>query len=370
MAHVSLRGVSKSYGAEPAVRQVSFDVADGEFMVLLGPSGSGKSTLLKLIAGIEALDEGEIWVDGSRVDEVMPRWRDVAMVFQSYALYPHMSVEANLCFPLKCAGLSRAEISERVGAAAEMLELGPLLARRPGQLSGGQQQRVALGRAIVRKPKAFLMDEPLSNLDAKLRARTRLELTRLHDRLGATTIYVTHDQVEALTMAHRVAVLHHGHLHQVAPPEVVYEHPADLVVADFLGSPPMNCLRARIAWADTQLRVSGPGFHLAFPRERLDASLRAGWAGGPSEVVFGVRPEYVGLGDCGGGPSLGAIVERSELIGSERIVHLSCEAATLAARVPARSAPAPGTRVELSVAPEGVRLFDPANGLCLAPQGK
>ncbi|MGI9032748.1 MAG: ABC transporter ATP-binding protein [Acidimicrobiales bacterium] len=366
MARVELRDLTKRYGEVTAVDRVSIDVADGELLVLLGPSGSGKSTILKLVAGIEAPDGGEVWVGNERVDNLLARHRDVAMVFQSYALYPHMSVAANLAFPLRSTGVARDETRKRVADVAELLGIEGLLDRRPGQLSGGQQQRVALGRAIVRRPKAFLMDEPLSNLDAKLRARTRLELTRLHERIGATTVYVTHDQVEAMTMGHRIAVIEDGVVRQLDQPEVVYEHPSDLVVADFVGSPPMNVLPVRLVCGDGALALTGDGVDLSFPVGDLDPRVRAVLGQSPADVVAGVRPEYLSVGtEPGRGDTVAARVERVELLGSERVVHLSLGTTMVAARVPATVRPTAGEGVTVRVTAAGIRLFDLATGRSL-----
>ena len=367
MARVRLHHLTKRYGSVTAVDDVSLEVFDGEFLVLLGASGSGKSTILKLIAGIETPDAGEVWIGDERVDTLLSRHRDVARVFQSYALYPHMSVAANLAFPLRSGGMGRQDATTRVAEVATLLGLDGLLDRRPGQLSGGQQQRVALGRAIVRRPKLFLMDEPLSNLDAKLRANTRLELTRLHDRLNATTMYVTHDQVEAMTMGHRIAVIDSGVVRQVDEPEIVYEHPADLVVADFVGSPPMNIVRVRRELHSAELVLAGQGVTLRFPRAALDPRLAAVVGDAPADVVFGVRPEYLRLGDeLGPDQTFRARVERVELLGSERVVHLAVGTTLLAARVPATIRPTPGEEVPVGIAANGVRLFDPATNLLVS----
>jgi multiple sugar transport system ATP-binding protein len=369
MSTLSISHLSKRYGSVTALDDVSLEVADGELLVLLGPSGSGKSTVLKLIAGIEEADSGEISIDGARVDTLVPQRRDIAMVFQSYALYPHMSVFANLAFPLRSANVAKAEVAERVAEVARLLELEELLARRPGQLSGGQQQRVALGRAIVRRPKAFLMDEPLSNLDAQLRARTRLELSRLHERLGATTIYVTHDQVEAMTMGHRIAVIHQGVLHQVDTPEAVYEHPADLTVADFVGSPPMNTLRLRASLDNDTLCLASEGASLQVDVGFLDPSLHAAARNPPAELVLGFRPEHVALGEPGSalGVAIGtATVERVESLGNERIVYSRIASALVSARAPSASPKLrPGARVDVTVAARGLRMFDVAGGSSL-----
>jgi multiple sugar transport system ATP-binding protein len=268
MAPLSLRNVQKSYGSAAVIHGVSVDIADGEFVVLVGPSGCGKSTLLRMIAGLEPITGGEIEIGGRVVNELEPKDRDIAMVFQNYALYPHMSVEKNMGFSLEHRGASKAEIAERVDWAADILGLKPLLQRRPGQLSGGQRQRVAMGRAIVRNPQVFLFDEPLSNLDAKLRVVMRGEIKRLHQRLGTTTIYVTHDQVEALTMADRIVVMNAGKVEQIGTPAELFDRPANIFVAGFIGSPAMNFLAGT-------LLGDAPG------------------------VVIGVRPEHFELAETG-----------------------------------------------------------------------
>ncbi len=282
MARLQIDAVSKRFGATDAVREVSLDIADGEFMVLLGPSGCGKSTLLRLIAGLETPTSGRVLLDGRDITGAAPQQRDLAMVFQSYALYPHLTVERNIAFPLRARRLSRALIAEQVAEVAAALELTPLLRRRPAALSGGQRQRVASARAMVRDPGAFLMDEPLSNLDAKLRSATRAELIALHRRLGATFLYVTHDQVEAMTMATRIALFEDGALAQVGPPEELYDRPRSTFVAGFLGAPPMNLLSATVTERDGRLRVVAEG---------LDAALGIAGAHGDLAVTVGVRPE-------------------------------------------------------------------------------
>lgn len=373
MPGLSLRGVTRRYGSDTAVNNVSLDVADHELLVLLGPSGSGKSTLLKMIAGIDDVDSGEIWLGERRIDRLPARDRDVAMVFQSYALYPHMSVFENLAFPLRSTGVRRSEVRQRVDDVAEVLELSKLLRRRPHQLSGGQQQRVALGRAIVRRPALFLMDEPLSNLDAKLRMRTRLELVRLHERLGVTTVYVTHDQVEAMTMGHRIAIIDHGVLHQVDAPDRVYDRPADLFVADFIGSPPLNLMPVDATLADGAITFSAEKFELHFPGT-VAAGLQLGHA--PTAVVLGVRPEQMVIGaDLPRGQLVTARVERVEMLGHERLVYVQCGSFVWCVRAPASEPARPGDRVTVGFQGEGVRLFDPASGrsltdttVCLPPR--
>jgi multiple sugar transport system ATP-binding protein len=288
MAVVKLEGLTKIYegSKEPAVKDITFQVEDGEFMVLLGPSGCGKSTVLRMIAGLETISDGELSIDGRLMNNVPAKDRDIAMVFQSYALYPHMKVRDNLAFGLKRRGIPKIKVNRRVEQVAESLGLTPYLNRRPHALSGGQRQRVAVGRAIVRDPKVFLFDEPLSNLDAALRVSTRNELVNLHERLGATTIYVTHDQVEAMTMGSRICIINEGQLVQIGPPMEVYRRPANTFVAGFLGSPPMNLLPAdleRSAQGRLSLRIGRQT--VSVPRE-WNALME-----GPSKVVFGIRPE-------------------------------------------------------------------------------
>jgi ABC-type sugar transport system ATPase subunit len=322
MAQLTIDHVGKDHGATRVLGDVSLSVADGELLVLVGPSGCGKSTLLRCIAGLEELSRGAILMDGVDISRAEPRDRDIAMVFQSYALYPHLSVRDNLAFGLKMRKTPKDEIARRIGAAAEMLGLGALLDRRPAQLSGGQRQRVAMGRAVVRRPKVFLFDEPLSNLDAALRGQMRVELMRLHQRLGATMVYVTHDQVEAMTLANRIAVLNQGALMQVGPPGELYARPANLFVARFLGTPEMNVIDARAAQAS-----------------RLCAAL-------PQEAAsVGVRAEDLQLGAGG----VGAQVDVVEHLGPEALVHLRVEMIELCARVDARHVPRPGERVTVSV---------------------
>ena len=345
---VELRGAEKRYGEVVAVRALDLEVRPGELMVLVGPSGCGKSTLLRLIAGLIEPTAGEVWIGGRRVDDVEPGARDVAMVFQSYALYPHMTVAGNLGFGLRVRGTPRTEIERRVAEAAAALGLTELLSRKPGELSGGQRQRVALGRAMVRDPGVFLFDEPLSNLDAELRLRTRDEIAALHRRLGTTMIFVTHDQVEALSLGQRVAVMDQGRLHQVGTPDEVYRRPANLFVAGFVGSPPIN----RIALArDDAGRLAGGPFALQAPS-------------GVDRATVGVRPEDLAVartreGD-GDAPGFRAGVLRVEALGSEQRVHLDGpgDAAWVARAAPALRVD-PGDRVSVSVAWERSHLFGP-----------
>jgi multiple sugar transport system ATP-binding protein len=287
MAAVRLHNLSKRFGQVVAVENLTLEISDREFLVLVGPSGCGKTTALRMVAGLEQATAGEIYIGERLVNDISPKDRDIAMVFQNYALYPHMTVYDNMAFGLKLRRLSRTEIARRVRESAQMLGLSDLLARRPKELSGGQRQRVALGRAIVREPKVFLMDEPLSNLDAKLRVQTRAELSKLHRRLGITTVYVTHDQVEAMTMGDRIAVLKDGVLQQVDTPMQVYHHPANLFVAGFIGSPAMNFIAAAIVAQDGECIIDAGDFRLRLPAahaERVREHVGR-------QVILGVRPE-------------------------------------------------------------------------------
>jgi sn-glycerol 3-phosphate transport system ATP-binding protein len=353
MAEVLIRGVRKTYpGGVEAIKGVDCAVADGEFLVMLGPSGCGKSTLLRMVAGLEAITGGEVSIGGRVVNDVEPKDRDIAMVFQNYALYPHMSVYDNMAYGLKIRGMPKAEIESRVRAAADILELGPLLERKPRQLSGGQRQRVAMGRAIVREPAVFLFDEPLSNLDAKLRNQMRVEIKRLQDRLGITSLYVTHDQVEAMTLADRIMVMNAGRAEQVGTPMEVYHRPASLFVAGFIGSPAMNVLPARVSGDGGTIEVEG-GHRVPVPAGmRLDP-------GRP--VTLGVRPEHLVLG---AGDRVGDVAVRVELVealGADTIVHgrLDQSGATLVARLPGSARAVAGDTLHFGIAEGEIHVFDP-----------
>ena len=360
MAAVEFSRVTKRFGATTAVDGFDLRVEDGEFLVLLGPSGCGKSTVLRLLAGLEEASDGTISIGGRRVDGIDPKDRDLAMVFQSYALYPHMTVAKNIAFPLRPRGIAKADRDRMTREAAEILGLASLLDRKPAQLSGGQRQRVALARAIVRHPEVFLMDEPLSNLDAKLRTQTRTELVELQRRLGTTFLYVTHDQIEAMTMAHRVAIMEAGRLQQVGSPQAVYDRPANLFVARFVGSPPMNIISGVLEPASRLVSVAGAAIP-APPRlcERFSARVAV-----PIEV--GVRPEHLRLTDATrAGPRLSATVSLVEELGHEQLVHaVTVGGVSITVRLPslggglAPRALAPGANVQLAVDPIDVHLFD------------
>jgi multiple sugar transport system ATP-binding protein len=362
MAAIELKQVSKFYGAGPAaVAEASLEIRDGEFMILLGPSGCGKSTTLRMIAGLESVSSGEIRIGGRRVNELAPRDRNIAVVFQSYALYPHMTVGENLAFGLKMHKLPRAEIEKRVAEVAAMLGISAFLGRKPAALSGGQRQRVALGRALVREPAAFLLDEPLSNLDARLRADMRLELVKLHRQLGATILHVTHDQVEAMTMGERICIMKDGRIVQVGEPLEVYRNPANTFVAGFLASPPMNLIAGRLAAeAGGGLLLEAAGLCLALPAPVA----RAHGAEAGRSVILGVRPEdlHAAPGAPGWLPIEGSVVAL-EVLGAEVILVLGLAGSPpveISARL-GRDYRAPiGSRQRLYLDTAEIRLFDPA----------
>jgi len=352
VAEVTLRSVRKVYpNGHVAIDDASFGIRDGELLVLVGPSGCGKSTLLRLIAGLEEASSGSILIGERDVTRLEPRDRDIAMVFQSYALYPHMTVARNLGFGLELRGHDAAEIEKRVKQAAETLELTQFLDRLPRQLSGGQRQRVALGRALVRHPQVFLLDEPLSNLDAKLRASTRAEIARLHRALGTTMIYVTHDQVEAMTLGQRIVVLDKGVIQQIDAPMQIYERPVNLFVAGFLGNPAMNFFRG-------QLRdgvLTGSGSQLRLPTVKAQAG---------HEIVAGVRPEDLHIVESSAAPGGGltGTVELLESVGSEAFIHATSGGWKLIARSSPYNLPAVGARITLQPAPDRIHFFDAQTG--------
>ena len=384
MAEIVLDHVSKRYpdGATP-VRDLSLTIGDGEFLILVGPSGCGKSTTLNMIAGLEDITEGELRIGGQRVNEKAPRDRDIAMVFQSYALYPHMTVRQNIAFPLTLAKLSRSEIDAKVADTAKVLDLTELLDRKPSQLSGGQRQRVAMGRAIVRKPKAFLMDEPLSNLDAKLRVQMRGEIARLQNRLGTTTVYVTHDQTEAMTLGDRVVVLRAGEAQQIGTPDELYNHPANLFVAGFIGSPAMNFFPAAMAEAGLRLPV---GQVLLGDTARNVLARNAGI----TNVIVGVRPEHfedamlIDAHERANSLTFGVKADLVESLGADKYVYFSTSGAAarsaqlaelaaesgigdnrFVARVSAESKASTGQTVELALDTTKLHIFDAETGVNL-----
>jgi multiple sugar transport system ATP-binding protein len=389
MANLSFSGLTKAFdGGTLAVESFDLDIADGEFMVLVGPSGSGKTTVLRLTAGLERATKGDIAIGGQVVNHLHPMDRDIAMVFQNYALYPHMTVSQNMGFGLKLRHTKKSEIKERVDAAARTLGISELLKRKPGQLSGGQRQRVAMGRAIVREPAVFLMDEPLSNLDAKLRVQMRAEIQELQHRLATTTIYVTHDQTEAMTMGDRVAVMRHGRLVQVDAPQALYDRPVDLFVAGFIGSPAMNLVRARLRASNGSLVAEVGSRKLELPASTAPASVleRAG-----GDVIVGIRPEHLEdaelAGPANGRIVLEAPVTLAEPVGAEVIAHFELdtppvltkdtielaldvdddldveqsrdEQVTCTARLDPRTKASRGERLRLVVDPASLYFFDP-----------
>ncbi len=357
MAGVAFDHVTKRFDDVVAVRDLTLAVADREFLVLLGPSGCGKSTALRMIAGLEEPNEGTISIGDEVVNDIEPRDRDVAMVFQTYALYPHMTVHRNIEFPLKSRGVPHEDRKQLVRDAAKSLGLDALLDRKPAQLSGGQRQRVALARAIVRRPQVFLMDEPLSNLDAKLRVQTRADLIELQQRLEATVVYVTHDQIEAMTMGHRIAVVLEGMLQQVGPPQDVYEKPANLFVAGFIGTPPMNTIEARVVREDGGLAAGLPGARLPFP-EALGARIAEL---GLDSIVVGVRPEHLRLTSDGVVPATVTVVES---LGYERNIACRLDDGTLVITRQDIDAPRPtiGEPVRLMTDAPHLHVFDAGSG--------
>ncbi|MCB1516720.1 MAG: sn-glycerol-3-phosphate ABC transporter ATP-binding protein UgpC [Hyphomicrobiaceae bacterium] len=393
MASIHLKNVGKRYpDGNRAVIDLNLDIADGDFMVLVGPSGCGKTTALRMVAGLEEISEGEIHLGGELINDVEPGKRDIAMVFQNYALYPHMSVFENIAFPLLSQGVPRAERRDRVERTAAVLGISDMLDRKPRTLSGGQRQRVAMGRAIVREPQAFLMDEPLSNLDAKLRVQMRSEISRIQAELGITTIYVTHDQVEAMTMGTRIAVMRKGVLQQEGSPEVIYGQPANLFVAAFIGSPGMNFVTAELSRRGDDLVLGIGPQELVLPPKTL-AQRPALLEHESGSIVIGIRPEHLSLPPTDNSAKLKATVERSEMLGAERLLHVSISAkpvsadeimeaaeevsaaapamlqdgskgdeVALIARIDPSIVPQPGSTVELGVGLDRLHFFDLESG--------
>ncbi len=355
MAQVELIDVSKRYGSTEVVHGASLNIDDNEFIVLVGPSGCGKSTILRMIAGLETISGGEIRINAKKVNDVAPKDRDVAMVFQNYALYPHMSVYDNMAFSLKMARLSKHEITEKVNMAAEILELSPYLQRKPAALSGGQRQRVAMGRAIVRSPSVFLFDEPLSNLDAQLRTQMRMELKKMHLRMQTTTIYVTHDQIEAMTLADRIVILRDGVIQQVGTPVEVYERPANRFVAGFIGNPPINMLEAVVkrAGGEDSISFCGLTFPVALPEACRDQD----------QVLAGIRPDSIkrgaALADLPEQWQIEGEVIVCEIVGSQTLLEFALGEIGIIAELEGRVSAAPGDTMKLGFNMENLLLFDP-----------
>jgi multiple sugar transport system ATP-binding protein len=365
MASVTYKNVVKEFGDVTAVNEVNFEVADKEFLVLVGPSGCGKTTALRLLAGLEEITRGEILIEDRVVNDVAPKDRDIAMVFQSYALYPHLSVFDNLAFGLKLRKTPKPEIKRRVEEAASILGIEDLLARKPRQLSGGQRQRVAVGRAIVREPKVFLFDEPLSNLDAKLRVQMRAEISKLHKKLQTTFVYVTHDQVEAMTMASRIAVIDKGILLQIDTPQALYDRPDNLFVAGFIGSPAMNFFPAKLRKDGKKIFVDGEGFSVQIPANR--AGVYESYAG--KDIIFGVRPEDIHNPDFVP-PNIQtelipAKVDVTELMGNEIFLHLMIGDISFVARVDPRSTFGIGDDVQVAIDMDSFQIFDTETELAI-----
>jgi len=348
---IEVKDLTLSFGSVSVLKNMNLDVAEGEFVVLLGPSGCGKSTLLNCLAGLLDITDGQIWIKGKNVTWAEPSERGIGMVFQSYALYPQMTVRGNLSFGLKNAKVPQAEIDKRIARAAEILQIQPLLDRKPAALSGGQRQRVAIGRALVRDVDVFLFDEPLSNLDAKLRSELRVEIKRLHNQLGNTMVYVTHDQIEALTLADRIAVMKGGVIQQLAAPLEIYNRPQNLFVAGFIGSPSMNFLKGKTVDA---------GRAFQFGATKIDL---AGYDGGAvlerDQAILGVRPEHIAVSTTPlSGPSIPAEVEIDEHLGADSLLWLKAEGANMSVRVPVEGRLPPGTKVHLGLDIPKASLFD------------
>ena len=374
MASLSLRGIYKRYpGGVVAVSDFSMNIKDKEFIILVGPSGCGKSTTLRMIAGLEEISEGELFIGDRLVNDVAPKDRDIAMVFQNYALYPHMTVFENMAFGLKLRKVPKDEIKKLVEEAAKILDIAHLLDRKPKALSGGQRQRVALGRAIVRDPQVFLLDEPLSNLDAKLRAQMRTELSKLHKKLGTTFIYVTHDQIEAMTMGDRIVVMKDGYIQQIDSPINLYENPVNKFVAGFLGTPQMNFINAKLLMVNGKYTVEfgsedtktsrGRKFYVEVPAAKADAETLNYYL--DKEVILGVRPESIHDEEMFLSAATTGIIEANvdvtEMMGAETYLYLTCEGTPITARVSPRCAARPQDVVKLAIDPNKILLFDPSD---------
>lgn len=357
MASLSLKHIYKIYqGNVTAVKDFNLDIEDKEFVIFVGPSGCGKSTTLRMIAGLEEISQGELYIGDRLVNDVAPKDRDIAMVFQNYALYPHMSVFDNMAFGLKLRKVPKAEIEKKVKEAARVLDIEHLLDRKPKALSGGQRQRVALGRAIVREPMVFLLDEPLSNLDAKLRAQMRTEISKLHKKLNTTFIYVTHDQTEAMTMGTRIVVMKDGIIQQVDTPQFIYDHPANIFVAGFIGSPQMNFVDVTLKETAGKLTVLVGDETITLPEEKAAFLKEKGYAG--KNVIMGIRPENLDEATASDTAVIDATVEVTELMGAETYIYLSKGKANLVARVNGTSKAKPGDKLKISLDTNKIHIFD------------
>jgi len=361
MATVTFDGIVKKFGEVVAVNDLNLGINDGEFMVLVGPSGCGKTTSLRMIAGLEEITEGTLSIGDRVVNHVAPKDRDIAMVFQSYALYPHMTVYDNMAFGLKLRKTPKDEIKRRVNEAATMLSAQNLLDRKPRELSGGQRQRVAVGRAIVREPAVFLMDEPLANLDAKLRVQTRAEIARLHQRLGTTTVYVTHDQVEAMTMGERIAVMSEARLQQVGSPQALYDHPDNRFVAGFIGSPSMNFIDVTVQRDGDNITLKADGVDIPMP-DRYKSSMKSHSG---DKVVLGVRPEHLDVKQDGPSGSLSGNADVVEYLGNEELIHFTVGELDIVALIGSENRVKPGDDLTLEVLLDKVHLFNPDSTLAI-----
>ncbi|MDT8716740.1 sn-glycerol-3-phosphate ABC transporter ATP-binding protein UgpC [Clostridium sp. 19966] len=357
MANLSLRHIYKVYtGNVTAVKDFNLEIEDKEFVVFVGPSGCGKSTTLRMIAGLEEISQGELYIGDKLVNDVAPKDRDIAMVFQNYALYPHMSVYDNMAFGLKLRKIPKDEIDKKVKEAARVLDIEHLLDRKPKALSGGQRQRVALGRAIVREPKVFLLDEPLSNLDAKLRAQMRTEISKLHKKLLTTFIYVTHDQTEAMTMGSRIVVMKDGLVQQVDTPQYIYDHPANIFVAGFIGSPQMNFLDAKLAEVNGKVSVTFGEDVIPLPDDKAAALKEKGYVG--KDIIMGIRPENIDEAVGSESVLVEATVEVTELMGAETYIYLQKGKGNLVARVNGTSKAKPGDKLKITLDATKIHVFD------------
>ena len=371
MATVTLKGVKKIYDNKvTAVHDFNLDIADKEFIVLVGPSGCGKSTTLRMIAGLEDISEGDLIIGDKRMNDVEPKDRDIAMVFQSYALYPHMTVYENMAFALKLRKMPKDEIDRRVREAAEILDITQYLDRKPKALSGGQRQRVAIGRAIVREPQVFLMDEPLSNLDAKLRNQMRAEIIKLRQRIDTTFVYVTHDQTEAMTLGDRIVIMKDGFIQQIGTPQQVFDHPKNIFVAGFIGSPQMNFFQGSVSKAGDKYQLSVHGATMDLTAEACKALSEQGVTS--KDVTVGIRPEHIHFAPEGGAHTITATVDVSEMMGSEIYLHVSTNGKDVVLRVPTTDLPAEyragipyGTEVKFTFPADLIHLFDPETELNL-----